>query len=172
MLSESFFPNNTNTSEIYYRLFWYVVYKLYYASIDVGTLQFGFQNIPLTHLQLSGAGIALTTAAGPAMTVTEALPVSLPPGITFATSTATIDTITLPAANSTKDLGTGPSSIVPAPAPSTTREYFLCGTCNLGFSSMDECRMHMMTDHNAAAQTGHVSDTVFDRYIVLRSALW
>lgn len=41
----------------------------------------------------------------------------------------------------------------PSEPGSELRELFLCGQCNLGFTSIEECKSHMMQDHNVALAT-------------------
>lgn len=38
-----------------------------------------------------------------------------------------------------------------------TKELFLCGQCNTGFTSMEECQGHMYKDHNVTLDDGKVS---------------
>ena len=99
------------------------------------TTSSGTETMPVTNLQLTGPGLTLTTTA------------------------SSMDSIAVPLVDSTKDLGTGPTSIAPV-----TRELFLCGVCSMGFISVDECKSHMEREHNASAEPSSVSDTVVDKY--------
>ena len=40
--------------------------------------------------------------------------------------------------------------VTPVESGGELRELFLCGQCNLGFTSIDECKSHMLQDHNVS----------------------
>ncbi|KAK7481719.1 hypothetical protein BaRGS_00027092 [Batillaria attramentaria] len=73
------------------------------------------QNLAITAIQLTGAGLTLPTQP------------------------TAVDTVCM--MDNNRELGTGPASIAPI-----TRELFLCGICNLGFVSVEECKLHMERD--------------------------
>ena len=117
------------------------------------------KNLPLMASSQPELGLfSLTTSAG-----TQSLPITslhlTGPGLTLATTATTIDSISVPVGNSTKDLGMGPTSIAPI-----TRELFLCGVCSVGFISVDECKYHMEREHNTPLENVSVSDTIVDKF--------
>ena len=117
------------------------------------------KNLPMMAASQPEIGLfSLTTSAR-----TQSLPITslqlTGPGLTLATTAASIDSISVPLENSSKDLGTGPASIAPI-----TRELFLCGVCSVGFISVVECKFHMEREHNTTVETFSVSDTVVDKF--------
>ena len=54
-------------------------------------------------------------------------------------------------------------------APPVSRELFLCGQCNMGFGSIEECKKHMMRDHTFTGQTAE-SETSMPQFLPSRSS--
>lgn len=64
-------------------------------------------------------------------------------GLTLPAQPTAIDTLCM--MDSNRELGTGPASVAPI-----TRELFLCGICNLGFVTVDDCKHHMEREHGTS----------------------
>ncbi|KAL8616276.1 hypothetical protein ACOMHN_056219 [Nucella lapillus] len=105
--------------------------------LSLSSSSIGRQSLPMTSLQLTGSGLTFVTT--------------------------TLDSVSLPVVDHQKDLGTGPASIAPV---SVTKELFMCGVCHMGFSSVDECNLHVERGHPVQVESHSVgvSDTVVDKY--------